>query len=205
MLSKNWWTVIFVLCLMNFAAAQTEKGNMTAGGSIGMNISRQGIYRAFNFTIAPRIGYFPIKNLMIAANLGIGMSSSNNYKDTISRFYLNTSFVPSLRYFVGKNNVKFFLEMSGGYVGQTSIVKSSIHNIDGWTVKPNLGAAYFFNKNLGLETSFYYSATKYQRIDLQQNFGIALGLAYYFDPTKRSPKPEKTPKTKKERKKDIAK
>lgn len=190
----------FLLLFSHIAIAQTEKGNMTTGGAIGINIFRQDIYRSFNFNVAPRVGYFPIKNLMLAANIGIGMNSSNNYRDTVNRFYLNTSFLPSVRYFIGKKSAKFFVEMSGGYLGTTSIIKTNINNIDGWIVKPNIGAAYFFNKNLGLETTFYYSATKLQRVNLQHNFGVALGLAYYFDPTKRTPKPEKAEKPKKERK-----
>ncbi len=181
---KNFFLVIFCMTLFT-TYAQTEMHNMSMGGNININYARQDSTFTFTMGINPQVGYFVYHNLLLGAQFGIGITSDNKGKGRVGRFYLNTLFTPYARYFIGKKNLRGLVEIKGGVIGSTSIIKASVGNADGWVVTPSAGIAYFFNKNLAMETTLYYSAVKVSRQNLTQNFGVALGLNYYFNPKKK--------------------
>ncbi|ADY53219.1 hypothetical protein Pedsa_2677 [Pseudopedobacter saltans DSM 12145] len=91
--------------------AQTEKGNVILGGSVGFNTSKaEGASKSdVNFNIVPSVGYF------LNDNFAIGTGVGYQYDKSVSTKRQNEAFVvaPFGRYYVGlSNQFKFYGQLS---------------------------------------------------------------------------------------------
>ena len=111
-----------LLCMATFCNAQTEQQSMILGGNLGLNFNQQDSFHTTTFTFSPTFGYFVVKNLVLGASIGIGTTSDNKAKGRKSRFFLNTTFIPFIRYYFLKEKFRPFIYAKFGYVNSTSLI-----------------------------------------------------------------------------------
>ena len=174
-----------LLLLTNKSFCQTEQQNFIAGGGFDMTFSQQDSNRIFTMNIAPSFGYFVAKNLMLGFALGIGITSDNRARGGENRFFLNTLFVPTVRYYFLKGKLKPFLYGKFGYISTTAIIRGNTGNVDGITGGGGIGFDYFVTKNLAVECTFGYNGSKLSNRSLNSQTGISFGLQYFFTKPKK--------------------
>ncbi|MNK03562.1 hypothetical protein D3C87_214110 [compost metagenome] len=139
--------------------AQTEKGKIMVGGSVGFSSEKvDGANKSdFSFNVVPSAGYF------ISDNFAIGTGVGYTYNKEVSDLKLNEAFkvAPFGRYYVGlSDQFKFFgqlsVPMSFGTEkaldadGNTGAKKGTTTDI-GVNIAP--GFAFFPTKRIGIEFS----------------------------------------------------
>lgn len=176
----------------------TQQGSWMAGA----NVVRAGIAfgggqkTSYNFGISPRIGYFVADNIALGASLTATIAGASHY-------YRSSSAGGSIfaRYYFGKaadkaGNMKkwrFFMDAEAGYGhGKSKLITDpntptwNYAKTDYLTYRAGVGANYFFNKNVALETgiSWYRSSLldPNQAVmgDRQSNINFNVGLQIYF-------------------------
>jgi len=170
------------LLLSLVAAAQTEQKAMMAGGNFDIGYSFQDSIKIFTINVQPRWGIFVYKNLQLGASIGIGITSDNKGKNRGSRFILNTSFTPYVRYYFLKEKMRPFIYAFGGYMGTTSLIKAKSSNLDGATYGGGFGFDYFVNKNIAIEATLGYVGAKFSERSLNSRIGFGVGFQYFFMP-----------------------
>jgi hypothetical protein len=171
-----------LLCMAPYCNAQTEQQSMILGGSLGLNYNQQDSFHTTTFTFSPTFGYFVVKNLVLGASIGIGTTSDNKAKGRKSRFFLNTTFIPFIRYYFLKEKFRPFIYAKFGYVNSTSLINGGSANVDGITGGGGIGFVYFASKQVGIETTIGYTGQKLQKQNLNSTIGFGVGLQYYFHP-----------------------
>ena len=152
-------SLVAVAGLVYSANAQTEKGKVMLGGSIGFNSTKvEGAAKSdVSFSVVPSVGYFVDNNFAIGTGVGY------NYNKQVSENTLNQAFVvaPFGRYYVGlSEQFKFFGQLSvpmsfgntkRGDVNGDNFTKVSKDNNVGVALSP--GFAFFPSKKFGIEFS----------------------------------------------------
>ena len=140
--------------------AQTEKGKIIVGGSVGLNATKvDGADKAdFKFNVVPSVGYF------VSDNIAVGTGVGYNYDKQVSEGSLTQSFevAPFGRYYVGlSDQFKFFgqlsVPMNFGNVKDvdetTGDVGDKLATATQIGVKLSPGFAFFPTKRVGIEVS----------------------------------------------------
>jgi hypothetical protein len=171
------------------ASGQTENGRFTIGGSADISEAIQYKLTDFNLSLAPSIGIFAIKNLVIGGHYSFTIGSTNNYNNATHTTSKLTTFVsdvgPLLKYYLGKKALKGVASFNAGYVVYTAIESGSLGNYNGFQVEGSLGMAYFFNPYISLEMAYYISAAGYQKILPETQTGLSLGVYTFLDKKKK--------------------
>jgi hypothetical protein len=152
-------SVVAVAGLAFGANAQTEKGKVVLGGSVGFNTTKvEGAAKSnVSFNVIPSVGYF------VGNNVSVGLGIGYDYDKANSASRLNQAFVlaPNARYYVNlSEQFKFFGQLSvpmqfgntkaldaNGDTGAKLTTTTSI----GVNVAP--GFAFFPTKRIGIEVS----------------------------------------------------
>jgi len=152
-------SLVAVAGLVYGANAQTEKGKVILGGSVGFNSTKvEGAAKSdVSFNIIPSAGYF------VANNFAIGTGVGYTYNKEVSSLKQNEAFVvaPFGRYYVGlSDQFKFFGQLSVPMAfgnnkvvasnGDTGAKVASTTSI-GVNIAP--GFAFFPTKRIGIEVS----------------------------------------------------
>lgn len=174
--------------------AQIERGMFLIGGAADMSGSYTGDKKArtdnfrFNFSLSPSVSYFVVKGFAVGGRYTFGLSTSREfYKDKdkyLTPMTVNTSIGPLLRYYLGKKRVKGVGAFSASYVVSTRIFDGGVTNRNGFNVLGSLGAAFFFNPHLSLETAFYLSGSGYKGDLPTTRMGLSIGLFAFLDKKK---------------------
>lgn len=136
------------------ASAQTEKGKVLVGGSIGFGTEKSdvsGAESSTSFDIAPKAGYFVSDNIVIG--LGLGYEYDKSASDYKSDY---VSVAPFGRYYKSlSDQFKFFGELSvplefGSF--KDDDVKMGESTSIGVALAP--GFAFFPTKKIGIELAF---------------------------------------------------
>lgn len=194
-------SLVAVAGLAFAANAQTDKGNVMLGGSLGVNSSKvKGAEKSdFSFSVIPSAGYFVSNNFAIGTGVGYA------YDKKVSNESLNEAIVvaPFGRYYVGlSDQFKFFGQLSvpmafgsekellaNGDVDKKVGTSTSI----GVNIAP--GFAFFPTKKIGIELSV--NGLGYNHLELKDtdsgakfkasSFGLnadtfapKLGVQFYF-------------------------
>lgn len=180
---SRFFLLLFIICASTQTSfAQTEQQSILLGGTASISYTSQKPTHVFSVSLNPNFGYFIINNLMLGFGLGIGISSDNTASDHKNRFTISSTFTPTVRYYFLKEKLKPFVFGRFGYTSSTSIHDGNIKNRDGITGGGGIGLDYFVAKNVALECTLGYNATKIARTALNTQFAIGLGLQYYFHP-----------------------
>lgn len=153
-------SLVAVAGLAFTSQAQTEKGKIIVGGSLGLNSTKEeGASKAdFRFNVVPSVGYF------VSDNFAIGTGVGYNYDKKVSQKYLNQSFevAPFGRYYVGlSDQFKFFgqlsVPMAFGNVKDVDGVTGDVGDKKGTTTSIGVqlapGFAFYPTKRVAIEVS----------------------------------------------------
>jgi hypothetical protein len=184
-----------LLGTVNFAQAQTEKGQLIIGGSCNISESIQSTTTTFNLALGPTFGAFVVRNFAIAGSYSFSVGSTRTFNavtDVHSSTTTITTLVgPMLKYYIGKKTIKPFVSANGGYSVYTQIRTNSLPgssagltNYDGFSFGGSVGVAYFFNTHISLETALYSATSGYQTQIPTTRFGLSLGLYAFLDKKK---------------------
>ena len=181
--------VAMALLVFSSLFAQTERGCYLVGGSADLSMSYQGTSSNFNLSLAPSFGVFVVKGFAIGGRYSIGIGSARTY-DTKNLVYnttttFTTQIGPNFKYYLGKKALKGVTSFNASYVVFTSIHKTSVTNYNGFIVGGTLGAAYFFNPHISLETVVYITASGYEKQLPTTRVGFSVGLFAFLDKKKR--------------------
>ncbi|MFC6098599.1 outer membrane beta-barrel protein [Olivibacter domesticus] len=193
---KLFLTLTAAVALTFAANAQTEKGKLFLGGSVGYNYNKvNGTEQSTQgFNITPSIGYFISDNFAIGTSVGYGYSKASD--GDLDRKYNTINVAPFARAYKGNETFKFFGQlsapMSWGNVKENGTKTQTVAHY-GAQLSP--GIAFFPHKNVGLELSvrgLYYGNDRIKDENsgaksIQNSFGLAsdffapqLGVQFYF-------------------------
>jgi hypothetical protein len=140
--------------------AQTEKGKILLGGSVGFSTSKaDGAKKSdFSFNVAPSAGYF------ISDNFAIGTGLGYKYEKAVNAGYLHQAFevAPFGRYYVGiSDQFKFFgqlsVPMSFGNIKDIDDVTGDVGDKVATSTEIGVqlapGFAFYPTKRIGIELS----------------------------------------------------
>lgn len=194
-MKKIFLTSIIIAGSCLLSRAQFTKGNILAGGSVGIsfttNKSISGSttttnYSTNSFSISPQVGYFFLDNF--AAGAGILLSSSTTKADgsPSGNSFSSFSFSPFGRYYFGK----FFGQAGigfGSYTQESTNNNNITTTFKGSTFNWSLGGGYviLLNQHVGLEPQILYrsdSQTPDGSSITNRNAGLflQLGLQVYL-------------------------
>jgi len=207
---KKFLLTIIVIAGVTVAKAQTQKGGMYLGGSVGFNST---VLKSPNtndrnlrtFNLAPTIGFFVADNWSIALTPTYLYSrDSVTFKSPFGGGGVSSTVVKSkylgggidIRYYVKiSQQFAFFPQLSGGYYGRVGD-KTTSGNMAAVGISPNF--AFFPTKkwavNLGFgalqyrheSTTFKATSTSAEvktsnkDFDFAANTGLSLGVNYFF-------------------------
>lgn len=179
--------VLFLWLIHVSCFAQTEKGKQLLGGTADMSMSFQSTTSTFFMNFSPTFGVFAVKNFVIGGRYSFGVNSRRAL--TASKEYRTTSTFtagigPFAKYYFGKKQIKGFVAANGSYLVSTTMVKSNVSNLNGYTAGGSVGCAYFFNEHVGLETAFYVQVTGYEGGFPSTRGGISVGIFGLLDKKK---------------------
>ncbi len=200
-MKKLLFSLVAVAGLAFTSQAQTEKGKIMLGGSVGFSSSKvDGANKSdFSFNVIPSAGYF------VSNNIAIGTGVGYTYNKEVSDLNLNQAFkvAPFGRYYVGlSDQFKFFGQLSV----PMSFGNNKIVNADGDTgaktatttdIGVNIapGFAFFPTKRIGIEFSVNGLGYNHSKIENEitgseakrnefgleaDSFAPKLGVQFYF-------------------------
>lgn len=173
-----------LVILASATKAQTEKGNLMVGGTLGgINFSSTGSNQVFSIGVSPNIGKFVIDNLAVGGSLDMMYTKP---KDVNGSFDFGVA--PLVRYY-------FMREGANGLYGQARF-GVGVHTFDdenpatdnsSTTLLYGVGVGYnrFFTKNVALEVGLGYTAYDPTRDNLKTTHNVGLNVGFQiFLPTK---------------------
>jgi hypothetical protein len=158
--------IISLLTLTISCFAQTEKGSLMIGGSLGTNSGKNTNYDIFNIYFTPQAGYFVINNLAIGTGIELSYGSSTvDFPTTPSESYKynisTVGFTPFVRYYLGEKKMKPFVQgvYTYSYFSESKTpVGSTQTSISGYIAHATLGGglAYFIAQNVSIDATLDY-------------------------------------------------
>jgi hypothetical protein len=194
---KLFLTLTAAVALTFAANAQTEKGKLFLGGSVGYDYSKiNGTeHSAQSFNVTPSVGYFINDNFAIGTGIGYTYAQDyNNQGDKLKSQAFTAS--PFARAYKGNESFKFFGQLSVPMAwGNNKVEDTKTSTFSSYGVQLSPGIAFFPHKNVGIELSvrgLYYGndRTKLEATGektIRNSFGLAsnffapqLGVQFYF-------------------------
>lgn len=164
--------ILFAIFLFSASTlkAQTDKGNLMAGGQLTLNTNKDGSDFRFN----PQFGVFVANNFAVGAELTFdyskaGVISSNEF-----------GIGPFARYYFGKSQTKPFLVTSVDYLVQSSRINNLKTSATGWALLAGAGFAAFITRNVAVEAIAGYRYADYSNTDGSGGLNLSLGFQLYF-------------------------
>src|ERR1019366_3356083 len=138
--------LVAVAFMVHFSLfAQVERGMYLIGGSADLSMSYQATTSNFNLSLAPSFGVFVVKGFAIGGRYDIGIGSSRTYDAKNLVYNVTTTFTtqigPNLKYYLGKKALKGVASVNASYIVFTSIHKTNVGNLNGFSIGGSLGAA----------------------------------------------------------------
>jgi len=166
---------IAALSLMTFSTfSQTEKKSWMIGGTGSISSTHEGDIRNSIIDFSPNIGYFFVNNLAGGLNVSINKTVDDGNQ------YVTTLVNPFLRYYfisTSENKIKLFANANASLGKEDEGAGSS--SLNGWGT--DIGANFFFNKYVSLETSVGYSSTHAKIEAVKDNtLGFKMGLQIFL-------------------------
>jgi hypothetical protein len=154
--------LLFMIIMLSAhaATAQTSKGTISFGGSIGLSTSRSENavedYKDSEFNFSPAVGWFVMDKLMIGANLSTSARKYNNGPGTdVKR--RSFGFGPFARYYIFTSNEKFAFtaEAAVGFGGTKEEQDGGGESKSGYVnFRASPGFSFFPTPHWGIELQF---------------------------------------------------
>ncbi len=173
--------VLIAIFLYVTANSQINKGYWLVGGNINYSsTSYQSDFgsrsQAFDFKVAPNLGYFAANKFAVGFKSNIGKSGFKLNTDVGNPYYIDFNLGPFLRYYLlpvdKQYNLLTEIYYQYGFIGSNgkSNVSKNTFSLQG-------GTEVYFNSSIGLEFLIGYTTTKYVGYSGRNNqvqFGIGL-------------------------------
>ncbi len=153
------------------AQAQTEKGTVMLGGSLGLKTGKD----ASEFLLNPNIGVFAANNFALGGFVNFSTAKTGELSST------NFGIGPFARYYIGNASTKPFVVTEFDYLSTT--VKSGDQKLqsDGFGFLFGLGFAAFVNEVVAVEGVTGYNYNKFEGADGSSGFAMRFGFQIYFN------------------------
>lgn len=195
-MKKHLTFFIAVVALLSSVSlrAQTEKGKYVVGGSADLSMLFQGKNSTFNLSLAPQFGAFVVKGFAVGARYSFSVGSSKVYDFGKHRYTTTTTFSsaigPQLRYYLGKKPLRGVFTFSANYLTTLTMkstpgVGTSISGNSGFNLTGVVGAAYFFNPHISLETGLYVIGQDFMQQLPITRIGFTAGFFMFLDNKKK--------------------
>jgi hypothetical protein len=171
------------------ALAQTEKGNLMAGGSGYFRVQRNPFHSVYSNVdyvaeLSPRVGYFVHDNISMGAILPLAYNKTAG--GPVNAFGVGIN--PFARAYIGSRAIRPLLEARTGY----NLSNSRFSYYAGETTRKlyyaNLGLGtglvWFINKNIGLELLAGYDwlpGMGVRPVTLRDGYSVNLGIQTYIN------------------------
>jgi len=184
-MTKKILAVILVLACVSLAAAQTRKGTLLLGTSIGSGYAEtsdgEGTYsttstiykssgNSFNIGLSPRIGYFVADNVAFGAEIDLSYSHSTTTYSESSSTSTDTSKYNSLYAYIGP-----FLQVYLGSPGGSG--QPYVKVMAGLGMYPSYSGEY--SSTAGASYSYTYTYDKYESYAAS----VEIGYEYFPNPS----------------------
>lgn len=162
-------SLIFTIAILvsTISYAQTEKGKFALSGVSSLsynNISDEYVsVTTVNFNLG--VGYFVAKNLLIGASGSILHQSYSSYTEN------SISIIPTITYYLGKNQLKPYIEGGVGYVRFTGQ--------DGVAFGGGGGLAYMIGNNISFDITLNYLKFSVENGNAD-SFTTGLGFTFFL-------------------------
>ncbi|HLP21279.1 MAG TPA: hypothetical protein VK174_13295 [Chitinophagales bacterium] len=180
---------ILLLSVSLASFGQVDKGMMAIGGNVDVSLSFQSTTSNFNMAINPTLAVFAVRGLAIGGRYSFGVTSRRAFNVQQNEYRTTTTFVtgigPTVKYYIGKKQLKGFVAANGSYMVSTQLTKGNVGNKNGFSAGGAVGMAYFFNPHIGLETGFYVQASGYEGDFPITRGGISVGIFTFLDKKKK--------------------
>jgi hypothetical protein len=146
--------IIVSLFTVTSSSAQTEQGRIGVYGSASLSMSGSSATTGSTYTlsIAPSVLYFVVDGLAI----GPGISVYFREKDRGP--FQSAGLSMSVSYYLGKETLKPFTTLSGGYSSfQDKLNAGAEFHGGSWSVGTAIGLAYFISPSVALVNALRYS------------------------------------------------
>ncbi|MBO4672835.1 MAG: outer membrane beta-barrel protein [Bacteroidaceae bacterium] len=165
-MKKIIFTFLFALVGMSSAFAQFEKGKYYLAATTNSGGFSYSKTHKARFNLGVNGGYMFEEAWMAIADMGFDYHNSD-----MQTFYVGGK----LRYLIEQNGI--FLQAGAKYV-------HGAPNFNDVQITPEVGYCFFLNRHLTLEPSLYYDVSLSDFSD-KSEFGVKIGLAWYFDNDKK--------------------
>lgn len=169
-LASAYFSLLITFSLALNTSAQTQKGNLMLGGSMGFTSSKNesslfSDQKDFSFNFSPNISYAVIDQLFVGLIIPVFHSrSSSNGQDYKNNQY---SFGSRIRYYLPFGDFAAFAQTSYS-IGKSKFKGPNFNPLTGQlddliingtlkTPSIGLGLAYFINNNIGLQGQLSYN------------------------------------------------
>ncbi|RAJ89778.1 outer membrane protein [Larkinella arboricola] len=149
--------------------AQTQKGRWLLGAQVGDFSYRKfkgNRGHSFSVDLAPTAGYFIANNLLVALTVPYSLQRTRYQSIPDAALSRQIGLGPSVRYYLGKAKLKPFAGLSYAYSWAKSRAVSTDLSLSlptnrffTSTLSPNLGLAYFINRNVALNAGLNYNVS----------------------------------------------
>lgn len=162
---------LVLIVTLNYASAQTDRGDWMVGGGLELNTSKNKSVFVFN----PNIAWFIAKDFTLGAQFSFSyLSLGDNRINTYGAG-------PFVRYYIPTKNVRPFIH--GDIDFQTNKIKNATitttENAFSFFIAG--GAAFFISENLAFEAKLGYRYTDLKDHDGAGGVGMSLGFQVYIN------------------------
>ena len=181
-------TLVFQLTVFVLSYAQTDQGRWQIGTQIGhFRYQNGGQYatKSFAGSIAPTVGHFVAKNLLIGA--GVPLSHTTAYLKSPDFKTYQTSFglSPFLNYYFGQSKLKPYIGIAYSYNRTINYYRSFLRgesSAKGYStvLAPYMGIAYFVSPNIALNAGLSFNV-KHQEQGFLDNIPLQYQDSHLVD------------------------
>ncbi len=162
---------LLLLSVSILVHAQTEKGTVMVGGSLGLKTGDG----ASEFNLNPNIGFFVGNNFALGGFVNFATAKTGEISST------NFGIGPFARYYIGNTNTKPFIVTEFDYLTTTIKSGDQKFNANGYGFLFGLGFAAFVNSTVAIEGITGYNYNKFQDSDGSSGFAMRFGFQIYFN------------------------
>jgi len=168
-MKKLFYSIFMLLSLQSMA--QTDKGDVLIGGSLGFQTGEGS--NSFNFD--PNVGFFVGDNFALGGALGFSSSKLGELNTT------TFGIGPFARYYFGTTSTKPFVVTEVDFLSTSFKTNGIKTNSSGFGWLLGLGFAAFINETIAVEGVSGYNYSKFKNTDGSGGFALRLGFQVYLN------------------------
>ncbi|KOS06012.1 hypothetical protein AM493_08160 [Flavobacterium akiainvivens] len=195
-MKKLLFSLSTLLCITVAFAQETEpasgflKGDAFISGTVGFGTQKTGDYKANQFTVAPKAGYFVSENIALGVGLGYRSQKSDQTDSFLGTTYetKTSTFEAGVfgrYYFTPASNFSIFTELSAAYATtkqESNMDWATDFTVNAFDVEFAPGFNYFVTRHLALEATFGFINYSTRKLDIDgaettNAFNVSLDLA----------------------------